>query len=100
MEWFKQNHSESQDSIPVTGGGSVSSTSPTYENHYSKVLNGCFALVYQMMSFKDSAQASPKDEIIQTNTLWDVNENSRLGVYVVKNLNEMFLRKKRGAGGL
>lgn len=97
MVWFKQNHPESQDDpISVKGGGSISSTSPTYQNHYSNVLNGCFALVYQMMSFQNSAQPSPKHAFVQSNTLWDVNENTQLGAYVVKNLKEMTACDVRG----
>jgi hypothetical protein len=79
MEWFKQNYSEPQDPIPVKGGGNISSLPPTYENHYSQAHNGCFAVLSQMMSFKFGAQPNQKDQIIQSSTLWDVNENSQIG---------------------
>jgi hypothetical protein len=88
-EWFKQNYSEPQDPIPVKGGGSISSLPPNYENHYSQAHNGCFALLSTMTSFKYSAQPNPKDNFVQTNALWDVNENSQVGVFVVKSFHEV-----------
>ncbi len=88
-EWFKRNYSEPQDPVPVKGGGSISSLPPTYENHYSQAHSGCFAVLSQMMSFKYGSQPNPKDNVLQSNTLWDVNENSQLGAYVVKDLHEV-----------
>ena len=67
----------------------TSSLPPTYENHYSLAHNGCFAVLSQMTSFKYRAQPNPEDEFIQSNTLWDVNENSQLGAYVVKDFKEV-----------
>jgi hypothetical protein len=89
MEWFKQNYPEPQDPIPVQGGGGISSLPATYQNHYSEAHNGCFALVYQMTYDKHGVQPNPKDSVFQSNTLWDVNENSQLGAYVVKDLSEI-----------
>jgi hypothetical protein len=88
-DWFKQNNSELQDPVRVKGGGSISSLPPNYENHYSQAHNGCFAVLSLMTYFKFSAQPNPKDEFVQSNTLWDVNQNSQVGAFVVKDLNQV-----------
>ena len=82
--WFKANYPEEPEPLKVQGGGEIVNTMPTYQNHYSHKLNGCFALLENMTTFP-----SPHAQVIQTNSIWDVNENRRIGVLVQKDLQKV-----------
>ena len=82
--WFKANYPGEQEPIKVQGGGEIVSTVPTYQNHYSHKLNGCFALLNTM-----TALPGPHSSTILTNSIWDVNENRQVGVLVQKDFKEV-----------
>jgi hypothetical protein len=82
-EWFKQNYPESEP-IPVQGGGSIISQPTGYENHYSESQNRCYALLHSIYS--TNGPKGRNSMFIQSNLLWDVNENVQLGAFVVKDL--------------
>jgi hypothetical protein len=85
-EWFKQNFPDTEP-ILVKGGGSVVNQPSGYENHYSRSQNRCYALVHMMML--SSGVKDRIDLFIQSNLLWEVNENAQLGAFVTKGLKEM-----------
>lgn len=79
--WFKANYPDDPEPIKVQGGGEIARTQPTYQNHYSRKFNGCFAVLDSMISFPP-----PHAQIIRTHEIYDVNENRKLGVIVQKDL--------------
>jgi hypothetical protein len=82
--WFKANYPEEPEPIKVQGGGEIVTTMPTYQNHYSHKRNGCFALLENMTTFPN-----PHAQIIQTDSIWEVNENRRVGVLVQQDLKRV-----------
>jgi hypothetical protein len=80
--WFERNYSHAKEPVSVQGG--ASSTVPLeYQRHYSQAKKGCFAVLSLLTSFKNESGLEV------THSLWDVNENSKLGAYVVKNVDAM-----------
>jgi hypothetical protein len=82
--WFKANYPEEPEPMKVQGGGEIVNTMPTYQNHYSHKRNGCFALLENMTTFP-----RPHAQVVQTDSIWDVNENRRIGVLVQKDLQKV-----------
>jgi hypothetical protein len=87
--WFKRNYSEPQKLTPPAAGASITASAPEYQNHYSQAQSGCFAILSQVTSIKGSAHSKTQDSTILSKTLWDVNENSKLGSFVLKSPAEM-----------
>jgi hypothetical protein len=82
--WFKANYSEELEPLKVQGGGEIVSTVPTYQNHYSHKFNGCFARLTDTTFFP-----APHAQIIQTDSIWNVNENRKVGVMVQKDYKKI-----------
>jgi hypothetical protein len=77
--WFKANYSEPTEPMKVQSGGEITSGEGIDQNHYSRKLNACFAVLVTTTTFP-----APKAQIIQSNGIFDVNENRRIGVLVQK----------------
>lgn len=88
-EWFNQNYPPNDEPIRVQGGGSIANLPPTYQNHYSQTHNGCYAFVYEITNFSYGKKPTPRDMVVQTNAMYDVHDNTRMGVFVVKNMSEV-----------
>jgi hypothetical protein len=82
--WYKVNYADPPEAVKVQSGGEISSTQPTYRNHYSHKLNGCYALLEGWTTFPP-----PHGQTLQTDSLWDVNENRQVGALVQKDLQKV-----------
>ena len=96
-EWFKANFSEQVESLPAQSGGGIDALPATYENHYSEQLNRCYAVVYQMTSIAYGRKPTPRHRIVQSNTLYDVHENSQIGIFIVADLENVTACNVAGA---
>ena len=88
-EWFKRNHSNPAKPAGSPGDGSMSTVALEYQGHYSQAKHACFAVFSQMTSFKSGLHSGSRDYVEVTHTLWNVEENAKLGVYAVKNVETM-----------
>ena len=89
--WFKANYSQPLEPLKVQGGGEILVTEGIDQNHYSRKLNGCFAVLVTTTTFP-----RPHAQIVQGNALWDVNENRQVGVLVRKDLQTVTACKVDG----
>ncbi len=76
--WFKANHSEPLAPMKVQGGGEILTSEGLDQNHYSRKFNGCFAVLVTTTTFPHPAQ------VVMSHGMYDVNENARVGVLVLK----------------
>jgi hypothetical protein len=77
--WFKANYSQPIEPMNVQGGGQVVTTAGVAQNHYSRKLNACFAVLETSTTFPRPAQ------LITNHAIYNVNENRRVGFLVDKN---------------
>jgi len=77
--WFKAYYSQPFEPVNVKGGGQILTTQSANQNHYSRKLNACFAVLETSTTFPRPAQ------LITNHAIYNVNENRRVGVLVDKN---------------
>jgi hypothetical protein len=76
-EWFNQNYPNTDNANAVYD----------YSNHYSAAKNRCYALLHSLTVFQKSKKF--KGETVQSNELYDVNENSRIGAYIIADFSRV-----------
>jgi hypothetical protein len=88
LEWFKRNYSQPPGPVSTQSGASIATIPLEYQAHYSQAKQGCFA-VLSLLSPLKGRQGSKSADYGLTHELWDVNENSKLGTYEVRDVEAM-----------
>ena len=95
--WYKANVPSDGEPIRSPGGGSITSAPMSYDNHYSRKEHGCFAhtMTYTVID-SGPGRHGKNDGMLQTDEIWNVNENRRMGVLVQKDLTRVTACEVRG----
>jgi len=80
--WFKANYSEPTRPLKSQGGGETLTTDGIDQNHYSRKLNRCFAVL--VTTTTTTSPRPPHAQVVERRAIYDVNENRRIGVLVQK----------------
>lgn len=82
--WFKANYSEAIRPLKAQGGGEILTTDGIDQNHYSRKLNRCFAVL--VTTTTATSPRPPHAQVVMMHAIYDVSENRRVGVLVQKDL--------------